>query len=274
LEKNDPRLLPLLRDQLIKNLKYYFYTGGMPEAVLTFSREKNFEKVRTVQKRIIADYEDDFSKHINLALGEKVQRLWNSIPAQLSREKKKFVYNDVKPGGKGRDFKSSLFWLSRCGLIYEVYRVSLPHYPLASYVEPDHFKLYMLDLGLLSAMCGLDISAFLEPDPAVFDHFRGALTEQYVLQELKALDDMPVFYWSREGSARAEVDFIIQQRNMVIPLEVKAERNLRAKSLKIFLDTYKPKTAIRSSLADFNRDGPLVDLPLYAVSRLQNLLDL
>jgi predicted AAA+ superfamily ATPase len=230
LDELDARRLFLVKDELIKNLKYYFYTGGMPEAVLSFSKEKNFKKVRAVQKQIIAGYRDDFSKHISMTMGEKVLRLWNSLPGQLSRENKKFIYNDVKPGAKSRDFRSSLFWLSQCGLVYKVSRVSLPHYPLISYEESEHFKLYTLDIGLLSAMCELDIGAFLEPDTAVFDHFRGALAEQYVLQELKAMD-VPVFYWAREGSSRAEVDFVIQQWNTVIPLEVKAARNLKAISL-------------------------------------------
>ena len=272
LEQNDPRLLSLAREELTKNLKYYFYTGGMPEAVLRFSEERNFKKVREVQKQIIAGYEDDFSKHTGMVMGEKVLRLWNSIPAQLAREKKKFVYDDVKKGGRSRDFKSALFWLERSGLVYEVNRVSLPHYPLVSYREPDYFKLYTLDLGLLSALCDLDIAAFLEPDAAVFDHFRGALAEQYVLQELKALEDVPVFYWSREGSARAEVDFVIQHGGMVIPLEVKAARNLKAKSLKVFLDMYKPKKAIRSSLEDYGTAGALTEIPLYAIGRFKEML--
>jgi predicted AAA+ superfamily ATPase len=272
LDANDPRLLSLLKEEMVKNLKYYFYTGGMPEAVLAFAGGKNFKKVRAVQKRIIADYEDDFSKHTGMAMGEKTLRLWNSIPAQLSREKKKFVYNDIKTGAKGRDFRSPLFWLSRCGLIYQVSRVSLPHYPLVSYEEPEHFKLYMLDVGLLSAMCALDIGAFLEPDAAVFDHFHGALAEQYAVQELKALGDVPVFYWAREGSAKAEVDFVIQEGDMVIPLEVKAARNLKAKSLKIFIEAYKPKIALRVSLADYGTGGAVIDLPLSALGRFKNFV--
>jgi predicted AAA+ superfamily ATPase len=273
LKKNDPSLLRLVHDELIKNLKYYFYTGGMPEVVLAFANDKNFKKVRAVQRQIIADYEDDFSKHIGLAMGEKVLRLWNSVPGQLSREKKKFVYSDVKAGAKSRDFRSSLFWLARCGLVYQVNRVSLPHYPLISYEEPEHFKLYLLDVGLLSAMCALDIDVFLEPDAAIFDHFHGALVEQYALQELKALEDVPLFYWAREGSNKAEVDFVIQQWNTVIPLEVKAARNLRAKSLKIFIDTYKPKIALRSSLADYGTGSGIVDLPLYALGRFREFVN-
>jgi len=207
---------------------------------------------------------------------DRVIRLWNSIPRQLARETKKFVYNDVKPGARSRDYRSSLFWLSKCGLVYEVNRIALPHYPLASYAEPDHFKLYILDTGLLSVMSGLDISAFLDRDHAVFDRFHGALAEQYVLGELKALGDIPVYYWAREGSAKAEVDFVIQVGNKVIPLEVKAERNLKAKSLKLFIDTYNPPTAIRSSLVDLgktNYSGSIIhEIPLFMMCNVLSCL--
>jgi predicted AAA+ superfamily ATPase len=272
IEKTDPRLAALVKNDLIKFLKYYFYVGGMPEVVSAFTHEKNFKTIHAIQKRIIADYEDDFSKHIGMRSSDRVIRLWNSIPRQLARETRKFVYTDVKPGAKSRDYRSSLFWLSKCGLVYEVNRVALPHYPLASYAEPDHFKLFLLDIGLLSAMSGLDIGAFLDRDPAVFDHFHGALAEQYVLGELKALGNIPVYYWAREGSAKAEVDFVIQVGNKTIPLEVKAERNLKAKSLKLFIDTYNPPAAIRSSLVDLGKtdysSSVIYEIPLYMVGNL------
>ncbi|MDR0301043.1 MAG: ATP-binding protein, partial [Treponema sp.] len=250
IEKRDDRLIALVKDELIKYLKYYYFTGGMPEVVLTFCRERNYQKIREQQKRIISGYENDFSKHIHKGYAEKVIRLWNSIPGQLAREKKKFIYNDVKTGAKSRDYKSSLFWLSRLGLVYEVCRVKTPNHPLTAYIDQEHFKLFMLDVGLLSAMANLDINTFLDRDASVFNHFYGALTEQFVLQELKALGDMPVYYWAREGSGSAEVDFIINSGNLIIPIEVKAEKNLKAKSLKVYIDMYKPAVAIRASLAD------------------------
>jgi predicted AAA+ superfamily ATPase len=257
-------------------LKYYFYVGGMPEAVLAFTKEKNFLLIQTIQKRILNDYEDDFSKHIGMGSAEKVLRLWNSIPRQLARETKKFIYNEVKPGAKSRDYRSSLFWLAKCGLVYEVSRVKTPHYPLASYAEPEHFKLYMLDIGLLSAMADLSIDAFFDRDPAVFNHFHGALAEQYVLGELKALNNLPVFYWAREGSAKAEVDFIIQIGTRVIPIEVKAEKNLKAKSLKVFMDIYNPSTAIRASLADLGQTNysgsSICEIPLYLIGGLREFI--
>jgi len=272
----DTRLVELVKNDLIKHLKYYFYSGGMPEVVLSFSKEKNFNKIRSIQKRIISNYEDDFSKHTGMVSSEKVIRLWNSIPAQLAREKKKFVYSDVKANAKSRDYRSPLFWLSKCGLVHEISRITLPHYPLASYAEPEHFKLYTLDVGLLSAAAGLDIDAFLDRDTVIFDHFFGALTEQYVLQEIKALENIPIFYWAREGSAKAEIDFIIQMKNNVIPLEVKAERNLKAKSLKVYTDLYKPSISVCSSLEDFNQrntsSGIFYDIPLYMISKLTDIV--
>jgi len=276
IEKHEPRLAELVKSSLIKHLKYYFYTGGMPEVVLSFTKEKNFNKIRTIQKRIIAGYEDDFSKHAGLASSEKIIRIWNSIPSQLARENKKFVYNNVKAGAKSRDYKSSLFWLERCGLVYEVNRVTMPHCPLISYAEAEYFKLYTLDIGLLSAIADLDIDAFLDRDTAVFDHFFGALAEQFVLQELKVLEDIPVYYWAREGSAKAEVDFLIQMTNKIIPLEVKAEKNLKAKSLKVYIDFYKPPIAICSSLQDLSKknsdNGAIYNIPLYFISKLREII--
>jgi predicted AAA+ superfamily ATPase len=276
IEKCDERLISLVKDELIKYLKYYYFTGGMPEVVLTFSRERNYRKIRELQRRIISGYENDFSKHINKGNAEKVIRLWNSIPGQLAREKKKFIYNDVKTGAKSRDYKSSLFWLSKIGLVYEVCRVKTPNHPLAAYIDQEYFKLFMLDVGLLSAMAGLDINTFLDRDAAVFNHFYGALTEQFVLQELKALGDMPVYYWAREGSGSAEVDFIINSGGLIIPIEVKAEKNLKAKSLKVYIDMYKPPLAIRTSLADNGKSKiagcSVYDTPLYMISQFKQLI--
>jgi len=277
IEKHKPRFTALVKNDLSKFLKYYFYVGGMPEVVLAFTKEKNFNTIRSIQNKIISGYEDDFSKHIDMRNAEKVTRLWNSIPRQLARKAKKFIYNDVIPNAKSRDYRSALFWLAKCGLAYEVNRIALPHYPLASYAEPEHFKLYMLDIGLLSAMAGLDIDAFLERDPSVFDHFYGALAEQYVLGELKAFSDIPLYYWAREGSAKAELDFVIQIGNKVIPIEVKAEKNLKAKSLKLFIDTYHPQIAIRFSMSDLgqsNYSGCVIcDIPLYMVSEFLSLIN-
>jgi predicted AAA+ superfamily ATPase len=183
------------------------------------------------------------------------------------------VYSDVKQSARAREYENALTWLTASGLVYRVNRVSLPNLPLISYAELGCFKLYMLDVGLLSAKAGLDIKTLLEPSAALFTHFKGALTEQFVLQELKALDDdLPLFYWTNAKNT-AEVDFIIQKWDEVIPLEVKAGINLKSKSLKSFMETYGSNRAIRSSLADYGRHDKIIELPLYLIGLFQIALE-
>ncbi|MDR0322791.1 MAG: ATP-binding protein [Treponema sp.] len=257
-----------LKNRYIELLKHYYYTGGMPEAVLTFAQERNLERVREVQHAIIAGYSADFSKHISAADIPKVHLLWNSIPAQLAKEKKKFVYSDIKQGARAREYENALGWLVKSGLVYKINRVSLPGLPLISYEEREHFKLYMLDIGLLSAKTNLDISTLLAPDTSLFRHFKGALSEQYVLQELKSLDsELPVFYWTNAKNT-SEIDFIIQKWDTVIPLEVKAETNLKAKSLTSFMEKHKPQKAVRASLSDYKQHSNIYEIPLYLLERL------
>jgi predicted AAA+ superfamily ATPase len=240
----------------------------MPEAVLAFAEERNLERVREIQRAIVAGYSADFSKHISAADIPKVHLLWNSIPAQLAKEKKKFIYSDVKQGARAREYENALTWLVKSGLVYQVNRVSLPGLPLISYQEREHFKLYMLDIGLLAAKTNLDIATLLAPDTSLFHHFKGALSEQYVLQELRTMDsDLPVFYWANEKNT-SDIDFIIQKWDTVIPLEVKAETNLKAKSLTSFMEKHKPQKAVRASLSDFKQHGNLYEMPLYLLERL------
>jgi predicted AAA+ superfamily ATPase len=260
-----------LRERLAELLKYYFYVGGMPEVVQTFVRERNFDEVREMQRTIIRNYSADFSKHIAASDIPKVGLLWDSIPAQLGKEKRKFIYSDMKSGARAREYENALSWLVKSGLVYQVNRVSLPNLPLISYREREHFKLYMLDIGLLSAQSGLGIKTLLEPNTAIFNHFKGALAEQYVLQELKVLDDQaPVFYWANDKGT-AEVDFVLQKWDEVIPLEVKSSVNLKSKSLKAYLDRFVPKTAIRASLADFSRRENFFEIPLYMIGLYQEI---
>jgi predicted AAA+ superfamily ATPase len=240
----------------------------MPEAVLAFAKDRSFERVREIQRTIVNGYSADFSKHISSTDIPKVNLLWNSIPAQLAKEKKKFIYSDVKQGARAREYENALAWLVKSGLVYQVNRVSLPGLPLISYQEREHFKLYLLDIGLLAAKTNLDITTLLAPDTSLFRHFKGALSEQYVLQELKALDEsLPVFYWANEKNT-SEIDFMIQKWDTVIPLEVKAETNLKAKSLTSFMNIHKPHKAIRASLADYKHHGNLYEIPLYLMGSL------
>jgi len=190
--------------------------------------------------------------------------LWNSIPSQLAKENKKFIYKAVKQGSRAKDYELALSWLIDCGLVKKVCRVSKPGIPLKSYENYGAFKLFIVDVGLLGAMGNINIKTILEGN-AIFEEFKGALTEQYVLQQLEVIPDMAIYYWSAEKSA-AEIDFLVQTQGQVIPIEVKAEENLQAKSLKTFYNKYSTSKAIRSSMSDFREEDWLTNLPLYAIS--------
>ena len=195
--------------------------------------------------------------------------LWNSIPAQLSKENRKFIYKAVKPGSRAKDYEIALSWLVDSGLVHQVFRVSKPGMPLKGYEDRSAFKLFITDAGLLCAMGDIDARILLEEN-AIFEEFKGALTEQYVLQQLKTLQAIPVYYWSAERST-SEIDFFIQYEGKVIPLEVKAEENLKSKSLKVFFQKFSPEIAIRTSMSDFRRGQWMVNLPLYAFSKLTEI---
>jgi predicted AAA+ superfamily ATPase len=244
----------------------------MPEAVLSYASQEDYDAVREIQLAIAANYNADFSKHINPSDIPKARLIWESIPVQLARENKKFLYKDVKPGARAREYENALNWLVNSGLVYQVYRANFPGLPLASYRERDHFKLYMLDLGLLSAKSALDIRTLLGSDTALFTHFKGALAEQYVFQELKVLDnETPLYYWANSKNT-SEIDFLMQRRDRVIPLEVKSGFNLKAKSLKAFMESFNPPVAIRSSLAPFNWMGSLFEIPLYLIGQCAEII--
>ncbi len=261
-----------IADDLINHLKYYYFVGGMPKAVNTFAERRDLKEVRNIQKNILADYERDFSKHIDAPSIPKVGMVWESIPSQLAKENKQFVYKEMRQGARASQFESAFYWLSKVGLIHQVNRVETPNLPLASY-KKDAFKAYMLDIGLLSAQAGLTIQNLINPDTEVFSHFRGALTEQYVLQELKAATRSNLFYWMNDRKKGvAEVDFLLQYEGNIIPIEAKASVNLKAKSLKTYINYYKPKSAIRTSLARFSRNENLFDIPLYLLSEFGNII--
>jgi predicted AAA+ superfamily ATPase len=244
----------------------------MPAAVLAFATNRDLHEVRQVQAVILDDFYRDFSKHIASASIPKLALLWDSIPAQLAKEKKRFIYKEMKSGARSRAYEDALLWLEKCGLVYKINQVSLPNLPLAAYQQPDRFKLYALDVGLLSAKAGLDIAAFTSPNHEIFNHFKGALIEQYVLQELKTLDErLPVYYWTNERNT-SEVDFVIQKWNEIIPVEVKASVNLKAKSLKAFMDAWNPARALRTSLAPYARHDRLYDIPLYLIGVFPELI--
>lgn len=266
LNKKDFKTIKLFNNKYEKLLKQYCYVGGMPEVVNDFIENKDFESVRDLQKEILTAYEEDFTKHIPSNTVAKIRLLWKSIPAQLSKENKKFIYGAAKEGARARDFEAALSWLINSGLIYRVNKITKPDLPITAYEDFNSFKLFVLDVGLLGAMTNLQAETIIDGN-RIFEEFKGAIAEQYVLQQFKTIKDLPVFYWSNETS-RAEIDFVIQIKSDVVPVEVKAERNLQAKSLKVYMEKFKPNYAIRTSVADYKKTDNLIDLPLYTIENI------
>ncbi|WP_249963404.1 ATP-binding protein [Histophilus somni] len=263
LELQDWTLISAMKSRYIDLLRQYYFVGGMPEAVKTFVQTQNLDEVRQVQRNLLMAYEQDFSKHIQD--GHTVQRvraLWHAIPEQLAKENKKFVYSLLQKGARSKDYELALQWLKDSGLVHLVPRIKKPHLPLSAY-QDGAFKLFGLDVGLLTAQTHLDKSVLLEGN-RLFTEFKGALTEQYVLQQLIASQENPVFYWTTERGT-AEVDFVLQYKQAVIPIEVKAEENLKAKSLKVYVEQFQSEKAIRFSMADYREQDWMVNVPLYVV---------
>lgn len=263
LQKGDYAMVSPFRQEYIDLLKYYYYVGGMPEAVLRFSENKDFSEAREIQQRILSAYEQDFSKHAPNEIVPRIRMLWNSIPSQLAKENKKFIYGLIKEGARAREYELAMLWLFDCGLIHQVFLAAVPQLPLKFYEDLKAFKLYLLDIGLLSCMAGLRQNVLLDGND-LFKEFKGALTEQYVLQQLKTLKNVKPYYWTNDRGS-AEVDFLIDNGNEIIPLEVKAETNLQAKSLKAFREKFKPDISVRTSMADYKEQDGLLNLPLYAI---------
>ncbi len=267
LTQNDWPLLTAFRDKLINLLRTYYYTGGMPEAILSYIRDNDLNKVRKIQKDLLFTFENDFSKHAPYEIVPRIRMVWNAILSQLAKENRKFVYGALKKGGRAKAFEMAIEWLINAGLICKIHRISKPGLPLLAYQDLSYFKLYLLDVGLLSAMGNLDPRSLIEGN-AVFTEFRGALTEQFVLQQLKARGTEEICYWTA-GTSEAEVDLVIQHQGRVIPIEVKAVENLRSKSLRSFVSRYQPTRAIRTSLADYRDEGWLMNIPLFAVENFR-----
>ncbi|MDG6295424.1 ATP-binding protein [Glaesserella parasuis] len=268
LNLKDWSLISAMKSRYIELLRQYYFVGGMPEAVKVFIETQNVDAVRQVQKNLLMAYEQDFSKHIRDGQTvQKVRSIWHSIPEQLAKENKKFIYANLQKGVRSKDYEIALQWLKDSGLVHSVPRIKKPHLPLSAY-QDNAFKLYGLDIGLLSAQSHLDASVLLDGS-RIFSEFKGALTEQYVLQQLIANQDNPVFYWATEKGT-AEVDFVVQQKQAVIPIEVKAEENLKAKSLKVYVEQFQPEHAFRFSMADYREQDWMVNVPLYSIESIAN----
>ena len=270
LQNGDWEIITAFKSRFIERIRQYYYVGGMPEAVAKFADNQNFVEVREIQKQVLETYEHDFSKYAPVDIVPRIRMLWNSVPAQLAKENRKFIYGMIKEGSRARDYELALSWLTDCGLVHKVCRAEKPALPLKAYAENNAFKLFMADTGLMAAMTDLDAKTLLEGN-LIFTEFKGALTEQFVLQQLVSNEDYAVYYWSAERSI-AEIDFLIQYKDIIVPLEVKAEENLQAKSLRVFHEKFKPVISVRTSMSDFRRQDWLVNLPLYAINEIGNVL--
>lgn len=268
LKTPDWELIKTFKTKYIERLRHYYYVGGMPEAVLSFSQDSDFKEVRRIQKNILTAYEQDFSKHAPNEIVPRIRMLWNSIPAQLAKENRKFIYGLIRQGARAKDYELAISWLSDCGLIHKVNNVTKPGIPLKAYEELNTFKLFLSDVGLLSAITNLDARTLLDGNK-IFEEFRGSLTEQYVFQQLSVQQDAGIYYWSPDS--RAALDFLVQLSDEIIPIEAKAAENLRAKSLKVYCQKYEPKTAIRTSMSDYRKEEWMTNIPLYAISTLFHL---
>ncbi|MDR0619502.1 MAG: AAA family ATPase [Bacteroidales bacterium] len=264
LEKHDWELVNSFSTKLINYLRYYFYVGGMPEAVQNFVQTRDWRQVRKIQNEILTAYERDFSKHAPKEIVPRINMVWRSLPSQLAKENKKFIYGVVRDGARAKDFELAIRWLVDAGLLLQCYKISKPALPLAAYQDLSVFKLFHNDIGLLGAMSKLSAKTIIDGND-IFTEFKGALTEQYVIQQLKLNEDLAIYYFSADDSS-SEVDFVVQnEEDEVIPVEVKAGENLRAKSFKFFCEKYKPKNAIRTSLSDYRQESWMTNIPLYII---------
>lgn len=248
-------------EKLVEKLRLYYFIGGMPEAVLNYIENKNLETVRNIQQKIIIGYENDFAKHAPNDIVPKIKMVWQSLISQLAKENRKFIYGQIKKGGRAKDFEMAINWLVDAGLVIKVNRIEKPTLPLNAYADFDAFKLFLLDVGLLNAIGNVDQKILLEKNN-ILTEFKGALTEQFVCQQLKI--KTALYYWSITTSL-AEIDFLIQHKNEIIPIEVKAEENVKSKSLKVYVEKFAPKIALRTSMNMYRAESCLVNVPLYGI---------
>jgi uncharacterized protein len=264
LQNKNWELIDVFHEKLVEILRLYYFVGGMPEVVSNYIDHKNLETVRSIQQKILAGYENDFAKHAPNEIVPRIRLVWNVLISQLAKENRKFIYGQIKKGGRAKDFETAINWLVDAGLVLRVNRIEKPTLPLNAYADFDAFKLFLLDIGLLNAIADLDPRILLEKNN-ILTEFKGALTEQFVCQQLKIKKEL--YYWTATN-ATAEVDFVLQSQNEIIPIEVKAEENLKSKSLKVYVEKYAPKTAIRTSMSKYREEDWLTNVPLYGVAEI------
>ena len=255
-------------NQLEEKLKAYFIIGGMPEAVNVWVKEKDMELVNTVQENILKAYESDFSKHTQNSEANKISLIWNSIPSQLAKENKKFLYQTIKEGARAREYENSLNWLNDANLIYKVYNVTKTDFPLKAYNDLNSFKIYMNDVGLLRRTSNLDSRIVVEGDK-LFEEFKGAFTENYVLNMLCIIFDVVPNYFTFD---RHEIDFVIQYRNNIIPIEVKANKSKNNISLTRYNEKFNSDLSIRFSMNNLKKDGKIINIPLFLIEYIEKFI--
>lgn len=263
LKDKDWDTIRLLRNEYIKALREYYFVGGMPEAVSEFIATNDVLKVREVQNNILFTYQKDISKHVPSSESNRISMVWHSMPSQLVKENKKFIYGVAKPGGRAKEFEAAIQWLMDAGLVYKAERVREPKMPLKFYADIASFKLFLLDCGLLGAMSETPPENLLVARNGM-EESKGAFTENYVMSQLVATRDTSVFYYSND--AKLEIDFLVQQGTAIVPIEAKAEENLRSKSLSTFVGSHPEMHGLRFSMSDYREQGWMTNVPLYAVS--------
>lgn len=258
----------IFHDKLDRYLKQYYFVGGMPEAVASYATEKNFEVVREIQKRIVNSYEQDFSKYATPLMATKLRMLYNSIPHQISKENKKFIYGIVKQWARARDYETVIQWLLDSGLVIKVNRVKTPKEPLKVYEDFGAFKLFVHDIWILGALVNSKAMLIVEQD-TIYTEFKWALSEQFVCQELYTAG-IPLFYWSSEDS-KQEIDFLIENENWIIPIEVKSGTHLSATSFTEFMKKYKSKFGLKLSRLPYKASENVINFPLYLAGEIHNI---
>lgn len=263
LRSKDWKTITLMHDKLTKTLREYYFVGGMPEAVKTYLRTNDANMVRQIQKNILFVYRSDMSKHVSPNDATRISMVWQSIPSQLAKENKKFVYGAVRTGARAKDFEMAIQWLVDAGLTYRISRLRNVGLPLKFYEDITTFKLFLLDVGLLGALCEMEPAQMLISNRAMTES-KGAFTENYVLCQLVSQQDIFTYYYSRDD-ARLEIDFVVQHQGEISAIEVKAEENLRAKSLRVFADAHQDINAVRFSMSPYREQDWMTNYPLYAV---------
>lgn len=257
-------VISAFHEKLVDQLRLYYFIGGMPEVVANYLENKDLEIVRNLQQKIIIGYENDFAKYAPNEIVPKIKLVWNTLISQLAKENRKFIYGQIKKGARAKDFEMAINWLVDAGLVLKVNRIEKPTIPVNAYADFDSFKLFLVDIGLLNAIGNLDKKILLEKN-SILTEYKGALTEQFVCQQLKIKAD--IYYWVA-SNATAEIDFVFQKQNEIVPIEVKAEENLKSKSLKVFVDKFENNNAIRTSMSKFRTENWLTNIPLYGIDAI------